>query len=364
MLPRLISEIDFKNTKVIVQYWDPFTWWAREHNLTNLTRKRTLECYRIIDNRADKILVPSEGMADAIDSGMKADVLANRKINTLFIPVHDLPSEQDIPKDILIKMSQYDVKIVFAGSLYALFEFGLLIKALDSIAWKDKDKKIGLFAIGSTLIPEEFERSHVHKIPRVSESRADSILMAADLLFLPYPLNSADIAKQSFPSKLSTYVGIEQPLLVIASANSSLVEFLKSHGWERGIVSNASVTNLVGELRYLLTKNGAATSRELVGNLKREALSASTFQKTLFDVFNLEEKKRFTQEITVFLCEPANDRWTKINMVSHRIISWVPRSFAYRILGRIVRGPRKLIRKIRSSNGSLIFKPTEVPFAI
>ena len=79
MLPRLISEIDFKNTKVIVQYWDPFTWWAREHNLTNLTRKRTLECYRIIDNRADKILVPSEGMADAIDSGMKADVLANRK---------------------------------------------------------------------------------------------------------------------------------------------------------------------------------------------------------------------------------------------------------------------------------------------
>jgi hypothetical protein len=346
LLPRLVGEINFKELNVIVQYWDPFTWWARVHNLTKFMVSRTLESYKIVNERANKILVPSVGMKDSIEAELSLRKMSANKVNTLFIPVHELPQSKKVPNDVLEKMYPYSIKIVFAGTLYAISEFGLLIKALDAMAWKLGEKSIGLFTVGSTEIPSELNRPQFHKIQRVSESITDLILMDADLCFLPYPLSSEDISKESFPSKLSTYVAIGNPILVIASRDSSLAHFLEANGWERGIVSIPSVTNVVGELQYLLSEKGSTSNKALVSNLKNGKLSTKKFEETLTTVFGLNDLPQLNQDTVIFRCEPPNDKWMKINNVTHRLIYRLPHSFPYKILRALLRIKRASVRSI------------------
>lgn len=115
----------------------------------------------------------------------------------------------------------------------------------------------------------------------------------ADLLFLPYDFSeeSIDFIKLSMPTKASEFMASGTPILILAPADTALVEYAKEYGWAK-IITNNKVEFLVQGLEEMLVntdlRKDIGTRAVSVACERHEAFSVrKEFKNSLVSVLNM-----------------------------------------------------------------------------
>lgn len=118
------------------------------------------------------------------------------------------------------------------GSIYSKHEFLVFVSALKLYA-EERKKSIKVILWGSHLKPTDFPKHLAATIdlrPTQSESSVINELQQCEFVYAMYPFASrrATFVQTSFPTKLSSYVMAQRPIVAHSPPNSTLVSFLKS----------------------------------------------------------------------------------------------------------------------------------------
>lgn len=125
-------------------------------------------------------------------------------------------------------------EIGFAGSLYGTDSFQSLVEALNEEQWIINQRPVRLIVIGSSVLNVRMKApKHGEIIWLGRHSQAETILTLSkcDVLYLPYPMDNkyTSTVRMSFPTKLSTYVAANVPILYHGPSNSTVVSFVEKY---------------------------------------------------------------------------------------------------------------------------------------
>ena len=126
--------------------------------------------------------------------------------------------------------SKNNIKIVFAGNLYAKDELIIFLKFLEKFS-KNKNVNIQFNIItNSNKIPKS-EIIKINKYDWLSENNLSEILLESDFSYLPYPFtqNMSETVKIAFPSKAALYLSHDLPVIFHGPSQSSFTRFNKKY---------------------------------------------------------------------------------------------------------------------------------------
>ncbi len=119
------------------------------------------------------------------------------------------------------------ITIGFAGSLYAVSAWDAFFRALDRLEWQIGGRPVTVRLIGGNVRLHLQRRCRVECVGWPENAEVLELLADCDVNYLPHPFEPglADLARLSFPTKLSTYVAAGVPVFVHAPSHSSLAGF-------------------------------------------------------------------------------------------------------------------------------------------
>ncbi len=200
-----------------VQVWDPPEWWLQANSFDERSKKKVLTEFKNLLKEAACCFAPSKQMAEYV----------NKFGCNFSIPV--IPS---LPR-ILVRRDYYpkekDFTIVFTGQIYAREELLSFLSALNKLNWKVGDKRIKV-----KIFSYVFDEDIANKFPIVlqygwlPQEELLKELANSELCYCPYPFSREmeKVAKLSFPSKLTSYLSSQTPVLVHAPNYSSIANFI------------------------------------------------------------------------------------------------------------------------------------------
>jgi glycosyltransferase involved in cell wall biosynthesis len=123
-----------------------------------------------------------------------------------------------------------DFAIGFAGQLYATDAWGALLEALNYINWEISGRNVEILLIGN-FDPEIKTREAIKLMGRRSLKDTINILSKADIAYCPYWFdgNFEQVARTSFPSKLTAYFAAGRPVFFHGPEYSSPARFIEEH---------------------------------------------------------------------------------------------------------------------------------------
>jgi len=199
--------------------WDPPGHLLQAPRFDRITRSLVQARFSETLALSKKIAVVSENMATdyARDSGVET-VMLRRGVEWIG------PSRERQRSS-----PEGDFVIGFAGALHAQSAWDALIRALDQVHWRVLGRNIRLRMLGSSLKVSSRSAACVEYLGWRDDSEVSQILSSCDATYLPFPFEArlADMARYSFPTKLSSYIALGLPVLAHAHAESSVAHFMR-----------------------------------------------------------------------------------------------------------------------------------------
>lgn len=198
---------------LFTQVWDPLGWWLRENFVMGLMRRHFLSLYA-------KAIKSSRCCATA-SSAMSELYRSDYQVRTQAV-IAGLP-EQYAQGSIFKSNSSDRFIIGMAGQFYSTEEWNGLISALDTSNWTISGKEIWVRVLGPGF--QSFTQSPKNIEYLGWRSQVDTVksLRGCDLLYIPYWFSDKfkEEAKNSFPSKLVTYLCAGKPVFCHAPIYAS-----------------------------------------------------------------------------------------------------------------------------------------------
>lgn len=125
------------------------------------------------------------------------------------------------------------IKIGFAGTLYDSSQLNCLIQALAALGWRVGGRKLKLRIIGNYF---RFNRlnapANIELLGWRTSEDARKLLRECAFSYLPIPFGSyfSEFARMAFPTKLSTYLAADRPVLVHAPDYADAANFCRTQG--------------------------------------------------------------------------------------------------------------------------------------
>ena len=265
----LIKKSDYP---IRAQVWDPPTWWARHNNLDRLTKLNLFKSYEYCLRAADELGSASFNMSRIVKEKFGRESYPLLGISPQ-LP-RPVTSDDSLPTD------KYVIGV--AGQLYSTCTLKAFLISLDMIYWQIEGKPVEIHYWGNDRFP--LERSRIIKKPYVTQVQLLEELSKCHVLYCPYwvDYNFREEARNSFPSKLVSYLNSERPILFHGPEDSSPGTLLNS--------KNAAICCFSDQAPYILyflrkalfspavpeiLKNAARLAREELG----EDLTMSNFRK-------------------------------------------------------------------------------------
>jgi glycosyltransferase involved in cell wall biosynthesis len=190
-----------------------------QHQPFSLNFDRLIDKFYSVLNMSDKVGVMSKNMKEYYGSRTSIRPVIIRHGVAL------KNNDRSINNKKTIDTSEYIIG--FAGSIYANKEFKSLISALNSMQWQHQGKPI-LLKVLSNCFPLSLDMpANIQLLGWHTVENSIKILAQSNILYLPYKFDKrfALAAKLSFPTKLTTYVAAQAPILYHGPEESSVSEF-------------------------------------------------------------------------------------------------------------------------------------------
>ncbi len=256
------------------QLWDPPHWWLRVNRIDKLSSASILSEFQRAVRSSHGCAAASWAMAEkyANDYGVRAVALVPGLDARLALP----PAKEMHPGKEFI--------IALAGQLYATEEWNALVSALNTVNWKICGRDVKIRLLGRHASLDANAPMRIEFLGWQSQPETIRALSEADVLYCPYwfdPTFEVE-ARQSFPSKLTTYLAAGRPVLFHGPDYASPARFLKEndaglccHSLEApALIDALSRFALDSELYCNLTQNGRiAFERYLTLRSMREAFA-------------------------------------------------------------------------------------------
>ncbi len=203
--------------ELITQVWDDPSWILADTRLDKQTKAETLFQF-------DSLIASSSVCATA-SWAMAEDYRKKYKVSTTVL-VGSLPKNYGKASH---RLSSRELTIGLAGQIYALDEWSALIDALQGAGWTVNEKLITIKLIGNFKMLKIPQGARVEKLGRVSQKKAIDLVSHMDIGYCPYWFDKKfeNVARTSFPSKLTTYLAAGVPTLFHGPSYSSPARFVK-----------------------------------------------------------------------------------------------------------------------------------------
>jgi hypothetical protein len=200
---------------LITLVWDDARHIASAFGLDRLAARRFLAQFGEAVRHSERCAVISQPMADHYTKLYGARCVILR---------HGLAGVASIPAA-RTSLNSGVFRIGYAGTISAPCAFAALVRALDTVRWKVGGRPIELVVTGPRLDIRSHGPVRVSYrgwVETVDETVA--LLAEVDVAYLPQPFtpDKADLARYSFPSKLTTYLAAGTPILLHSPDHGSL----------------------------------------------------------------------------------------------------------------------------------------------
>jgi hypothetical protein len=196
-------------------HWDPWRWWAKAHKIPKIFDLEISKSYGVV-NASGFHLVPTDAFAAhyAIDKDRS-------------LPLFPSMSEQ-VSSEV---QKQGAVKIAFVGQYYAKKQIDYFLSRLDDLGWIIENRPIELHIFGKEKI---FVGANFVNHGWLNYAALTTAISEYDFALLPYPEweDAPDAFNTSFPSKLSTYISANLPILYVGPKGSSVESIIEQCGIE------------------------------------------------------------------------------------------------------------------------------------
>ncbi len=259
------------NVPYVAQCWDPLEWWLRDYGFDKITSMiNMLEFARVAKN-ARKFASMSWGMSNMFERDYSADCVTN------------IPGLESGRVKSGVRGRGNTFKIAFAGQLYAVEEFDVLVNALDMIGWEFDGKKIHLELFGKTFNEKYNKNKHIKIKGYVNQEYLLKELASADLLYCPYWFDRKfeKACRISFPSKLTSYLKTARPVLMHAPSYASPRVLLEEYK-AAYICDSLEIDNMERLLKRIISDSNKDAVGERGYKVFEKFLTYEQMKKSLF----------------------------------------------------------------------------------
>jgi hypothetical protein len=205
--------------KLLVQVWDPLSWWLRAHAVDRPNR--------LLDQRAfDATLRAADGCAAA------SRAMAERYSALYGVPAQTIIAALDpaLARAPPPRLHRDGLLVIgMAGQFYADAEWLALLSTLQAMYWRIGRRQVRLCILGGHAPPRDLPPERVEMLGWQPQAEAIRLLSErCDVLFCGYPSapEMNEVAQLSFPAKLPTYFAAGRPVLFVGPRDSSPGRYL------------------------------------------------------------------------------------------------------------------------------------------
>jgi hypothetical protein len=265
-----------KKLKVFTLCTDHISWYLNDIGVDKLSKNRTIKNYNHLISRSTKAIVPSQEMKEmflemlAVESEVISNVVESQ------------------PCTIKEKKETPEIKIGFAGQVYAKDAWSAFVGGLDSLDWKINGKKVSIYFFGREL-PRATGKLNIRHLGFRSEQEVFETLRKMDYLYCPYPfdIKLRHVYKYSFPSKLAGYYSTGVPVIAHSPIDSSIANYsIKNNSsLVLSTIDFENVKNFLRDLDNITSKNYKELSVNSLESIERD-FSKESFKLKIQSVFH------------------------------------------------------------------------------
>jgi glycosyltransferase involved in cell wall biosynthesis len=263
---------------LVTTVWDPFERIARDFDLAGPSRRAALASFGEAVRRSERVGVMSESMRDEYERLYGAHGVIMR---------HGVDAAAHTG-DATAAPASSTLTLGYGGSLYALEEWGALMRALEGIDWTLDGRAVSVRVYGSNARVNTPDGARVELMGWRPMAEVIDGLSRVEANYLPYwfdPAHRPDV-RLCFPTKLTSYLASGRPIFYHGPADSSPVAFFER--FPAAVCCHSLETDAI-----------VSALRELVGNTERyrtmiEAGRAAIEQELNESVFH----ERFRELVT------------------------------------------------------------------
>lgn len=201
--------------------WDDVDLLCRQGHFDRWTKARIEHAFGDVLKASERVAVICENMQAEYRRryGIESFVLRHG-VSPLMA---EAPSRDNSADDVF--------RIGFAGSVTAPDCMRSLIEALDRVHWTVDGREVVLRILGSRFVLDSHGPQRIEYFGWRSVEETCRRLSECDLLYLPQSFSDVNrtFSELSFPTKLSTYVSVQRPILLHAPQYASLSGFWEHH---------------------------------------------------------------------------------------------------------------------------------------
>lgn len=207
------------NIPMITQVWDPPEWWMKANKVDGYSVRQILDIFARVLERSEACAAASWAMAEYYRNEFDCNAIP-------LVPGLD----KTIAREPATRINDRpDLIIGFAGQMYSVEEIARLVETVEALGWELGGRKVRIRVLGGGFDmganrPRNYEYLGFRSQPETIELLAD-----CDILYCPYWFDPRfeKESKQSFPSKLTTYLAAGRPVLFHGPDYSSPGRFLE-----------------------------------------------------------------------------------------------------------------------------------------
>jgi glycosyltransferase involved in cell wall biosynthesis len=163
-----------------------------------------------------------------------------------------------------------ELVVALAGQVYAAKEWEALLSALDSVDWRIAGRDVRIRLLGRWSPPFGVNKPmRIEYLGWQTQENTVRILSSSDVLYCPYPFDHdlEDVARLSFPSKLTTYLQTGRAVLFHGPAYAGPAAFLERN--KAGLICDS-----LDEIKIIQALTTLATDRSLYAEMTRNGRAA------------------------------------------------------------------------------------------
>jgi len=275
MEPILVMQSISKNLArpVVTMEWDPPASIAHVMNLPRFQVGRVIRAYEDLVRKARGVAVTSEGMAETYKSRFGRDsVILRQYVETKGLCTNSFQNDE-----------RKGWLLYFAGNAYAKQEFETFLAALDLCGWTLHGLPVSLRLLGNRADYKATGPCRIEFLGWHPHDRALELAIECDLGYVGYWFDPArsEEAKNCFPSKMVSYMGVGLPPFFHGPADSSPAVFLNTYdvGW---ICSKNTAQGVLEDLTVVLADQHRLNEwRENSQKISKIEFSKSVFSERL-----------------------------------------------------------------------------------